>query len=244
MTEIESGSVDMVLTSPPYDDLRKYNGDNGWGEEVWQRTISEIKRILKPGGVCVWVTGDKTKNGSESGSSFKQALFAVSVGLKLYDTMIYKKKNALPQNHNRYEQDFEYMFVFSKGKPKTFNAIKVKTVNAGKKINWSRSEKVDDLACRHNRGVNDSLLVKAEKTKGNIWEYAVGGVKTGHPATSPQSLSDDHIRSWSNEGDTVLDCFMGSGTVGISCKKLNRNFIGIEMDEGYLNIAKERIDNA
>ena len=246
---LEGDLVDLTVTSPPYDSLRKYNGNNDlWCEDVWKGVIKELYRLTKVGGVVVWVVGDSTLKGSETGSSFKQALFAMECGFRLHDTMIYQK-NALPKNHNRYEQDFEYMFVFSKGKPKTFNAIRIPCLYPEKSTARQNSYySVTDEKNRSARSGKKRKPVGKDKIKGNIWKFNVGkGHSTldadafKHPAIFPERLAEDHILSWSNEGDTVLDPFMGSGTTGKMAKINDREFIGIEMDETYFNIAKSRI---
>ena len=156
--------------------------------------------------------------------------------------MIYKKKNPIPQNHNRYEQCFEYMFVLSKGKPSTFNPIKEPTKNFGKSFQWgNRKTVMDDSQCRRDRG-DDVRDVSKDKSKQNIWEYSVGGGKTGHPAVFPEQLATDHILSWSNPGDVVFDPFMGSGTTAKMAMLNGRRFIGCEISEEYCNIIKERLD--
>ena len=160
-------------------------------------------------------------------------------GFKLNDTMIFKKTNSMPQvKQPRYNQDFEYMFGFSKGKPKTFNPIMVPCKCAGQKY---------DSTCKNMGGesgrTHKTFNINNEKVKSNVWEIAVAKNTTNHPAVFPEKLAHDHILSWSNEGDIVLDPFMGSGTTGIACKKLNRNFIGIEKVEEYFNIAVERLND-
>jgi len=242
MKEIPDGSVDLTVTSPPYDNLRSYNGNNEhWGEHVWKEVISEIYRVTKKGGVVVWVVGDATIKGSETGTSFRQALRAIDCGFNLHDTMIYHK-NTLPKNHNRYEQDFEYMFVFSKGKVTKFNPIKILCKKAGVKPNSTYRH------TRESTGIaNSNKEVKKDKIKGNIWRMTNGYKQgtlddvRGHPATFPESLANDHIISWSNKLDVVFDPFMGSGTTGKMAKLNSRSFIGIELDENYFNIAQERI---
>ncbi len=238
MKDIPSGSVDLTITSPPYDDLRKYNGFSFDFENI----AKELYRITKKGGVVVWIVADQTKNGSESLTSFKQALYFKEIGFNIHDTMIYRKKSYVPLTHRRYEQEFEYMFVVSKGKPKTFNPIMIPCKYAGTET-WGESTF---------HKTNDSGLIKCGKKKindykqhGNVFEYLNGRNKEtkGHPAPFPEQLAKDNILSWSSENDLILDCFMGSGTTGVACKKLNRNFIGIELDEKYFNIAKERIEN-
>ena len=238
--------IDLTITSPPYDNLRKYNGYSFDFESI----AKELYRITKVGGVVVWILGDSTVKGSESGTSFKQALYFKEIGFRLHDTMIYSK-NALPKNHNRYEQEFEYMFVFSKGKPKTFNAIRILTKYPEKETARQNSfySKTDEIN-RSARSEKKRKPVGKDKIKGNIWRYSVGkghstldSIAFKHPAIFPEKLAQDHILSWSNEGDTVMDCFMGSGTTGKMSKINNRNFIGIELDEKYFNIAKERIES-
>lgn len=242
LTKLEENSIDLTVTSPPYDNLRTYNGNNAqWGEPVWKSIIEELYTVTKVGGVVVWVVGDATIKGSETGTSFKQALWAMECGFRLHDTMIYRKSNRPPLNHPRYEQEFEYMFVFSKEKPKTVNLLVTRCLNAGK-INsgTTRNSGSDTLTKKHGAG----KPYKDTKPLGNIWGYAVGTERDNkgrHPAVFPEQLAHDHIISWSNEGDTVLDCFMGSGTTGKMAKQLGRNFIGIELDESYFEIAKARI---
>lgn len=249
MKEMSDGAVDLTVTSPPYDNLRSYNGNNEeWGEHVWKEVIRELHRVTTFGGVVVWVVGDATIKGSETGTSFKQALWAMECGFRLHDTMIYHK-NGLPKNHNRYEQDFEYMFVFSKGKPKTFNPIRIpcKYPEAeGSRVN-SFFSKTDELN-RSARSGKQRKPVGVDKIKGNIWYITTGkGHSTldteafKHPAIFPERLAHDHIVSWSNECDVVFDPFMGSGTTGKMAVLAKRKFIGIELDEGYFDIATQRI---
>jgi len=241
MKEIPDGSVDLTVTSPPYDNLRTYNNSLDWGEHVWKPVLQELFRVTKKGGVVVWVVGDATIKGSETGTSFKQALYAKEIGFNLHDTMIYRKSNRPPLNHPRYEQEFEYMFVFSKGRPKVVNLLVTKCLNAGKINNGTaRNGGSDELQKKHGAG----KPCKETKPLGNIWSYAVGVEKDNkgiHPAIFPEQLANDHIISWSNEGDTVLDCFMGSGTTGKMALLNNRKFIGIEKDAGYFEIAKQRL---
>lgn len=242
MKRIPDGFVDLTVTSPPYDNLRTYNGNiNQWTFEKFQAIAQELYRVTKCGGVVVWIVADATINGSETGTSFRQALYFKEIGFNLHDTMIFAKRNPIPLNHNRYEQCFEYMFVFSKGKPKTFNPIMIPCVTAGRIYNWECKGRVEEQSVRNRKEV---AVVKSNKQKGNIWEYLVGSKKgeTGnHPAPFPEGLANDHILSWSNEGDTVLDPFMGSGTTAKMALLNNRNFIGFELDKHYCEIANERI---
>ena len=231
--------VDLTVTSPPYDNLRTYNGYSFDFESV----AKELYRVTKQGGVVVWVVGDATIKGSETGNSFRQALFFMQVGFNLHDTMIYKKTNPIPQNHNRYEQSFEYMFVFSKGRPNTFNPIKMETKNNGKTFNWgNRKTVLDENQCRRHKE-EDIRKVPPSKNRFNIFEYTVGGGNTGHPAVFPEQLANDHIISWSNEGDLVYDPFMGSGTTAKMAILNKRDWIGSEISEDYCEMIEKRISS-
>jgi site-specific DNA-methyltransferase (adenine-specific) len=231
MKRMPDGFVDLVVTSPPYDDMRDYNGYSFPFEEI----AKELFRVTKQGGVVVWVVGDSVIGGSESGTSFKQALYFKEIGFNIHDTMIYEKSNPIPLTHNRYEQKFEYMFVFSKGKPKTFNPLKEKT-NGGVAY---YNAKVKEGAARRN---GEQIKVSESRYRYNIWEYCVSSNdKTKHPAPFPETLAEDHIVSWSNEGDLVYDCFGGSGTVAKMAHKWKRNWILSEISSEYVQIAEKRI---
>ena len=251
MREIPDGSIDLTVTSPPYDNLRTYNGNNNqWGEHVWKAVIADLYRVTKDGGVVVWVVGDATIKGSETGTSFKQALWAMDCGFCLADTMIYEKTDsAFPRHgHKKYPGAFEYMFIFAKGKIGNFFNIK------------DRKNKLHGTlmtgTVRQSDGTMKPSTVKGKRvsefgSRTNLWEYSTGFNKSTnhkdafkHPAIFPEALVRDHIISWSNKGDTVLDPFMGSGTTGVSCQYLWRDFIGIELDQGYFDIAKQRIEQA
>ena len=241
MKDIPDGSIDLVVTSPPYDNLRTYNGSLEWGEHVWKPVIQELFRLIKEGGVVVWVVGDATIKGSETGTSFKQALYFKEIGFNLHDTMIYEKSTALPQNCDRYYPIFEYMFVLSKGKPKTFNPMTVLASNNKRKDKTAHRTK-DNKIVVPKTGRNEYRRLF------NVWRYAVGlGGTTNdkiafqHPAIFPEKLAHDHILSWSNEGDTVLDPFAGSGTVGKVAQQLNRNCILIEKEQEYVDIINKRL---
>ena len=246
MQKLDDGSIDLTVTSPPYDNLRTYEGSLEWNENIWKQVLEQLYRVTKQGGVVVWVVGDSTINGSETGTSFKQALYAMEMGFNLHDTMIYMKDNPPPVGgSSRYYQSFEYMFVFSKSAPFVFNPIQRERRN---KWNDKRTQRIKGFT-RDKDGKFDKKLVSLTgKVKlGNIWKYVVGGgnsVEYGikHPAAFPEQLVEDHIVTWSNEGDTVLDPFMGSGTTGLAAKKLGRNFIGIEKVEEYFQLSKERIE--
>jgi len=241
MKDIPDKSIDMVLTSPPYDNLRTYNGSLDWGEHIWKPVIQELFRIIKDGGVVVWVVGDATIKRSETGTSFKQALYFKEIGFNLHDTMIYAKSSYMPLTHNRYEQAFEYMFILSRGKPKTFNLIKIPSVTAGTFRNRGGSKAKETSYSERLR--DERTQVNNTKQEQNLFYYDVGkNEKTEHNAPFPEKLAHDHILSWSNEGDTVLDPFAGSGTTGVACKNLNRNFILIEKESEYIDIINKRLD--
>lgn len=236
----ESNSIDMILTSPPYDDLRKYKNEVQWSFDIFKNIAKELVRVLKDEGVLVWVVSDKTKNGSETGTSFNQALYFKEKGLSLYDTMIWRKPNPSVPTEGRYYNAFEYMFVFCKGKkPKSLNLICDKK-NSG----FGKTYKSDTRMNPEQRQQHGKVKQIAEfSRRHNVWDIPIGTNKTKHPAVFPLQLAKDHIISWSNEGDIVLDPFMGSGTTGVACKELNRNFIGIEIVPEYYMISKNQITN-
>ena len=237
MAKMPDCFIDLTVTSPPYDGLRTYNGYSFPFEDI----TKELYRVTKQGGVVVWIVNDSTKNGSESLTSFKQAIYFVGCGFNLHDTMIYKKKNPIPLNHNRYEQSFEYMFVFSKGKPKTFNPIMEDCVFAGKDIVKNRTFYQTDES-KTSKG-HKNKPIKEQKIKQNIFEYSLYGGKKDfiQGAVFPEQLATDQIISWSNENDLVYDCFMGSGTTAKMALLNNRKFIGSEISEEYCKIAETRI---
>ena len=236
MAGMEADSVDMTLTSPPYDDLRTYNGYHFDFESI----AKGLYRITKQGGVVVWVVGDKVKNGNRSLTAFRQGLFFQEVGFRMHDVMIYQKKNTPFFRSNAYTNAYEFMFVLSKGKPKTFNPLQI-----------TKQRISDDVAVGDREGhraykpnPNTSLL----KTKTNIWAYAVGlGGTTSdkiafqHPAIFPEKLAEDHILSWTHPNDLVFDPMCGSGTTGKMALLNNRRFIGVDISAEYIAIAKERI---
>jgi site-specific DNA-methyltransferase (adenine-specific) len=189
--------------------------------------------------VVVWVVGDSTIKGSESGTSFKQVLFFKEIGFNLYDTMIYRKQNYVPLTHRRYEQCFEYMFVLSKGNPKTFNPITVATKHPGKIEKNGPARRIQHGKVHSMRCYYSTKATAKEKIAPNIFEYPVGGEKTGHPAIFPLQLATDMIRSWSNANDLIYDPFMGSGTVAVACSQNFRNYIGSEISAEYCEIIKK-----
>lgn len=228
MNRMPNNFIDLTLTSPPYDDLRKYNGYVFEFEDI----ARELFRITKVGGVLVWVVGDSTKNGSESGTSFRQALFFKEIGFNLHDTMIFEKNSSTyPSNVNssRYSQIFEYMFVFSKQKPKTHNLI------CDKPNKWAGHK---DFSGKLKNPVPEF------SPRTNIWKYTTSfNDKTNHPAVFPEKLASDHIITWSNENDLIYDCFGGSGTTIKMAKLLNRNWIMSEISEEYCKVSQKRISS-
>ncbi|MCC0705267.1 site-specific DNA-methyltransferase [Clostridioides sp. ES-S-0049-02] len=247
----EGRQVDLTVTSPPYDNLRTYDNCLVWNFDVFKKVADRLYNITKDGGVVVWVVGDKTKNGSESGTSFKQALYFKEIGFNLHDTMIYEKKNPFGtagKGHKRYRQSFEYMFVLSKGKVKTFNPIKEPCKHSGEYAAFTTRKNRQSDGLEFDAIRNRSMNVGKSKYLKNIWEYDVGYNRTTkdkfafkHPAIFPEKLAQDHILSWSNEGDTVFDCFMGANTTGKIALLNNRKFIGIEKVKYYFEISKQRI---
>ena len=237
MKRMPDNFIDLTVTSPPYDNLRKYNGYCFDFENV----AKQLYRVMKEGGVVVWNVNDATVDGSETGTSFRQALYFMECGFNLHDTMIWQK-NPIPCSplNNRYTPAFEFMFVLSKGKPKTCNYIMEKCLLAGKK-------KANDYGQRKPNG--DRLIerwdsnrtIHETKIKENIWYFPNNQESLGHPAPFPEQLAKDHIFSWSNEGDLVYDCFMGSGTTAKMAMTLNRHYIGSEISEEYCKIIDKRL---
>jgi len=241
MQTMESYSIDLTVTSPPYDNLRTYNDSLNWSEEIWKQVLQGLYRVTKYGGVVVWVVGDATIKGSETGTSFKQALYAKEIGFNLHDTMIWNKGNftAVGALKTSYAPVFEYMFILTKGKLKTFNPIKDrKNKHVGTKLHGTVVQK-DGSKKRVSQHNKEEF--KEFGQRHNIWNINPCKQRIKHSARFPEQLVNDHIISWSNEGDTVFDPFMGSGTTGKMAKQLNRNFIGIEKEKSYFEIAKKRI---
>ena len=239
LKEIPDASIDLVVTSPPYDNMREYKGYSFDFEKI----SGELCRVIKTGGVIVWVVGDATIKGSETGTSFRQALYFQSLGLNIHDTMIWNKQafSAVGALKTRYAPVFEFMFILSKKNPKVFNAIKDRLNKSfGRKITGTNV-----TADRTSRKVSCyGDIVPEYGQRFNVWEMpAEMNRNIKHPAPFPLQLAKDHILSWSNEGDTVLDPFLGSGTTGVAALALNRKFVGIEIAPEYFEIAKQRIAN-
>lgn len=245
LSRLEGNSIDLVVTSPPYDGLRDYNREAEWDISIFRKIARQLYRVVKDGGVIVWVVGDSVMKGNKSLTSFKQAIYFQQLGFKIYDVLIYEKAGSAPPHKNRYFNTFEYMFVLSKGLPKTVHLIK------DKPNKWAGKSTFGDVTRRERDGSLTSKgkkIIKPYGVRTNIWRYNNGkGFATKdeiayeHPAIFPEKLVKDHILSWSNEGDIVLDPFCGSGTVAKVAATLNRQWIGMEISEEYCNIANERL---
>ena len=230
--------VDAVVTSPPYDDLREYEGQDATD---CLTVIDLIPDTLVDGGVCVWNVADATKGGSETGTSFRQALHAMECGLNLHDTMIYLRDNVAFPESVRYFSGFEYMFVFSKGPPKTFNPI-LDRPNKWAGTAVSGTSRQADGSTKPKTGVGK--IIKPHGMRFNYWRFTNNDPSNGHPAPMPYAMAADHIESWTNAGDVVSDTFMGSGTTGVAAVQMGRRFIGIEREPKYFDIACKRIEEA
>jgi len=231
MRQWPDACIDLVVTSPPYDDLREY-GKHEWD---FYGVAWNLARLLKPGGVIVWNVADATKNGSETGTSMRQALHFQGMGLNIHDTMIWHKPNPIPRTHDRYEQAWEYVFVLSKGKPKTWNPIMDDCIYAGSRRTGTIQKDTSGERTHKNTGG----LTSERKQAANVWSI-VGRSETAHPAEFPHSVPARCVTTWSNPGDIVLDPFAGSGTTLKAAKELNRRYIGIEVNPEYVKICEER----
>lgn len=248
MQSIQADSVDLVVTSPPYDNLREYGSDNpdSWNFDVFKQVANGLYRVVKPCGVVVWIVSDATINGSETGTSFRQALYFMDIGFNLHDTMIWNKASATHPERRRYYHSFEYMFVFVKSPDGGVCDITANLLK-DRKNEWSHmpvagtKRKADGSTKYFSKGVKGNEY----GVRFNVWTQtcARGSELTGHPAQMPIQLARDHIETWSNSGDTIFDPFMGSGTTAIACLDTNRKFIGCEINPEYFEISRKRIGN-
>lgn len=251
MKEIPDDFIDLTVTSPPYDNLRDYNNEVTWNFEKFKEVAKELFRITKPGGVVVWVVGDATIKGSETGTSFRQALYFKEIGFNLHDTMIYQKNGYQFPETNRYYPAFEYMFIFSKGKPKTANLIADKPNKTyGEKVTGNERNPDGTLKLRPAVKNKTNRVVKEFGVRTNVWQYSPGYNKSTkdkyaykHPAIFPEQLAEDHILTWSNPGDIVFDPFLGSGTTAKMAVLNDRKYIGFEISKEYFNVASQRLDD-
>ena len=238
MDDMPDECIDLTVTSPPYDNLRTYGDTLDWSFDIFREIAGRIYRVTKQGGVVVWIVNDATVDGSETGTSFRQALYFKEIGFNLHDTMIWVKPNCFNFGSNRcYRQSFEYMFILSKGVPKTIHLISdVPAKSAGQVLKGAR---------KHSDGSRDvvpDFMCSDFRRRQNVWSVNVGIAKKSHPAIFPEKLVKDHILSWSDEGDIVMDPFMGSGTTAIACRELDRRFIGMEKNPEYWRVCQERLE--
>lgn len=243
---VTDGSIDLTITSPPYDNLRDYTGFTWNFEEL----LSQLWRVTCDGGIVMWNVADQTVNGSETGTSMRQAIKFIDSGWKLHDTMIYEKGNFSNPSSNRYHQIWEYVFIFSKGKPKTFNPIKDKPTTGMQSPDHARLITFGKNTVRQKDGTMAQRGTRKEYSdygmRTNIWRMKTAGQENpcqaiDHPAKMPSMLAHDHIISWSNPGDIILDPFAGCGTTGIEALKLGRKFVGIEISNEYFQLMNTSI---
>lgn len=246
---LPDASIDLTVTSPPYDNLRSYHGYS------WDFTTiaTQLYRVTKPGGVVVWITGDETIGGSETGASFRQALGFMEIGFNLHDTMIYQKDSCPFPETTRYYPAFEYMFILSKGSPRTVNLLRDKAnkqqgISLHGTTQRERDGKTYPIAMHH---TDPGRVVKQNGIRQNVWLYSPGYKKStkddyafDHPAIFPEALARDHVISWSNPGDIVLDPFAGSGTTAKMSKVLSRHWLGFDISQEYVTLAKKRVEYA
>jgi len=241
MKGIPDNYIDLTVTSPPYDNLRDYKGYTF----NFKGIANELYRITKKGGTIVWVVGDKTINKNKSLTSFRQAIYFQEIGFKIYDILIYEKTGTGPPHPNRYFNAFEYMFVITKGDIKTVNLLKDKLNKWGGKYTFSNVTRREKDGTLTDKG---KKLINKYGVRTNIWKYTNGksfstkdNIAYNHPAIFPEKLVRDNIRSWSNDGDVILDPMCGSGTTCKMAKILGRKYIGIDISEEYCEIARNRI---
>ena len=242
LTSLENDSLDLTVTSPPYDDMRTYDGfSSDFNEGVWKNVLKELYRKTKKGGNVVWIVGDQTKNGSETLTSFRQAIYAVEdCGFRLNDTMIWNKGcfSSVGNLQSRYAQVFEYMFVFSKDRG-VFNPLKDRE---NKRYGEKKSGSIRKVDGNFRNMSNVGKTIKKNGIRFNVWEQIPEKNRTlKHPAKFPVALARDHILSWSNEGDLVCDPFLGSGTTAVAALESQRRFIGCDVNPKYVEMSKTRL---
>lgn len=247
MKKMPDNSVDLVITSPPYDDLRDYENKIDWNYNTFKKVAKQLYRIIKEGGVVVWVIGDKTENGNKSLTSFKHALYFQEIGFNVYDVIIYEKSGSGPPHPKRYFNSYEYMFILCKGKPKTVNLLRDKKNSCGGMTTFAEITRREKDGTLTNKG---KKIINEYGVRTNIWRYNNGKgfsskdkIAYEHPAIFPEKLVEDHILSWSSPGDIVLDPFGGSGTTAKVSLEQNRKWIYIEKVKKYYDVAKTRINN-
>ena len=250
MKRMPDNYVDLILTSPPYDNMRSYGGNKNYHQRLNQTGFSfdfegiakELTRVLKPGGVIMWNVQDQTIKGSRTGNSMRQALFFMEeCGLFLHDHLIWYKTGTPFPSIYRYRNVWENMFILTKGKPNTFNPILKKNKTGGASRNRRRER-------NHNGELVMKERVVTTKEYGiddNVW-YITNHFnvtdemkKYGHPAVMADEVAKRHIQSWTNEGDVVYDPFLGAATTTRLAKQMNRNWIGSEIHKPYFDISKK-----
>lgn len=242
LNDMQADSVDLIVTSPPYDSLRTYDNKCEWDFEKFTQVADELYRVIKDGGVVVWIVNDQTVDGSETGTSFRQALYFKDIGFNIHDTMIWNKNNFSFPDNLRYGASFEYMFIFSKGKPKTVYKIRDRYNEYCGTTVHGTSRNPDGTTFRKSN--HNKSIIPEYGERFNIWNIPPEKHNiSNHPAVFSVQLAHDHIISWSKEGDVVLDPFMGSGTTGVATIQLHRKFIGIEINRDYFDYAKQRIES-
>lgn len=240
LKRLPDGSVHEIVTSPPYDDQRTYDNADAKGKPVWnfQEIAKELYRVLCPGGVLCWNVNDAVHDGSETLTSFKQAIYFVeSVGFKLHDTMIYQRKGFSKPESVRYHQSFEYVFILSKGAPRLFNPIKDKknvTAGQGTLGDWSLRLKDGTLLKKPSGRISGEYGMRTNIWEGNTRSQEAPCSDLSHPAMMPTWLARDLIISWSNPGEVVLDPFAGSGTTAKEARDLGRDSVALEISPSYI----------
>ena len=241
----EGIKVDLVVCSCPYDDLRFYSHSSSWNFEIFKEIAQLLYDITADGGVVCWNVSDATHDGGRTGTSFRQALYFMECGFKLYDNIIWEKnKCAFPASRKgkRYTNIYENIFVFTKGKIKTANLICDKPNKYYGCTNWGANtsyNKEGELI-----KTNDIKPVPEFSPRTNVWKINVGfNVNEGkHPAVFPYQLPNDCILTWSNEYDLVFDPFTGSGTTAAAAYRNHRRFIGSEIDKTYFKAIQNNME--
>lgn len=248
MRALPDACIPLTVTSPPYDKLRMYDG-HALPFELFQLVACELYRVTMPRGVIVWVVQDGTdKNGSETGTSFRQREFFKNLGMSAHATMIMKVNACRFPNNRRYCQQFHYAFVLSKGKPRVINVLRD-----------SANQHPGDVV-KHSHRSKDGKLVTclmphkrlaAYGYRGNVWDYKVGNGQTtkdrfafNQTALMPELMAEDHILSWSNPGDLVFDPMCGAATTCKMALLNHRKFLGMEIHQTYWEIACKRMELA
>ncbi len=241
LKSIPDNSIDLVVTSPPYDGIRKYNGFSF----NLHSTGKELFRVLKDGGIIAMVIQDQTKNFGKSLTSFKTIIdWCENVGFKLFETIIYKKHGAEGAWWTkRFRVDHEYIPIFLKGeRPAYFNKepLKIPSKHGGKTMTGCATRLTNGKTLKSKR-----VFINPMKCRGTLWDYTTCGdgtrLKHQHPATFPDKIPVDFIRCFCPKNGIVLDPFIGSGTTALAAIQLNRNYIGIDISKEYCELAKKRI---